>query len=434
MHQQKNILLTGVIWKLLLFFSAFLLNVFIANVFGATESGAFFYIINNLTLVIQFLGFGLDTSLGYFNSKKEYTPSYLLNGAISWSFVTTLVFAIFFYTGLHFGLFNYKDNTHFLILFVFCSLLNGLVSILYISSNRNIWPNLIPTLFNFLLIAYLYFLSRNKERLNWQHFLNAYLLAPIFVSLLLLSAQFYREKVKFKLLQIGIRNKLLSYSLQIFIFNLSISLLLRSDIWLVKLLSNANDLGNYIQTGKVIQLVLLLPNLASFTLLPLLTQQQKNKEAVEENVLKLSNIYLFSSLFICVFLAATGFWLFPFVFGSSFNEMYTTFILLTPGIILFSAAYPIDSYFSSIDKNSENIKAATLALLTMLLIDLLLIPHYTIYGAAIGSSIAYAVFFFYIIGRFKHYSTHPLSQIISNKSFQKDVLLPMKRRIKLLFR
>lgn len=430
MHQQKNILLKGVTWKLLLFVSAFLLNIFIANIFGATESGAFFYIINNLTLIIQFLGLGLDTSLGYFNSKKEHTSSYLLNIAISWSLITSILFSLFFFIGHNYELFENKNNSLLLIIFVFSSLLNGMVSILYISSNRNILPNLLPTVINVSLIAYLYFFIRNNQNPDWQHFLKAYLLAPAFSCIILVSGKIYKERIKFSLQQIKLSKKLFSYSLQIFIFNLLINLLLRSDIWLVKSLTNADDLGNYIQTGKMVQLVLLLPNLASFILLPLLTQQRQNRELVKENVLKLCNVYFYSSLLLCGFFAASGYWLFPFLFGSSFTEMYPTFILIIPGVVLFSTAYPIDSYFSSIDRNTENIKATICALAIMLMIDLLLIPHFSIYGAAIGSAVAYITFFFYIVNRFKHYTSISLLYIFSRKTFQKTVLVPIKHQLK----
>jgi len=434
MHPAQNILVKGVTWKLLLFVSTFLLNILIANVFGATESGAFFYIINNLTLIIQFLGLGLDTSLGYFNSKKEHSPSFLLNVAISWSLITSLVFSIFFVFSVHYGLIENNNNTYLPILFVFSSLLNGMVSILYISSNRNILPNLVPTLVNILLIAYLIIISVDYQKTDLQHFLSAYLLAPSFSCLFLVGSKLLKERIKLKLLTVPVSKKLLSYSLQIFIFNLLVSLLLRSDIWLVKQFTNAQDLGNYIQAGKMTQLVLLLPNLASFILLPLLTQQRQNREQVEENVIKICSIYFFSSLLLCSCFAVVGYWLFPFLFGNSFTEIYPTFIILIPGIVFLSVAYPIDSYFSSIDRNAENIKAIVIALLIMLVVDLILIPRYSIYGAAAGSTIAYTIFFFYIVNRFKHYTSFSSLQIFGKESIRKNVITPLKHQLEFLLR
>ncbi|ANE49368.1 lipopolysaccharide biosynthesis protein [Flavisolibacter tropicus] len=398
----KNIFLKGVVWRLAFYISSFLLNIYLANILGASQSGPFFYLINNLAFVIQFLTMGLDISLSYFNAKKEFKVSTLLNLTLHWSLITTLLFSILFYFSYSFDIIHYNYNTLLLILFVFSSILTGLITALFVSSNQLVIPCLIPFICNISLLCYLYTLNGSGETHILHLYLSAYFIASILTCTILTITLLSKTKTVIKLWPIRLKKEIMTYSLNIFLFNLGVNLLLRGDIWLVRYLTNNKDLGNYIQTGKIVQLILLLPNLASFTLLPLLTQQSASNTLLKENVTKLSRLYFLVSLTICCFLCLTGYWLFPFVFGATFDKMYLSFIYLMPGVLLFSASYPIDTFFSSINKNNENIKAALYALLVMVIVDLVLIPHYSIYGAAIGSSASFTLFYFYLLSRFKN--------------------------------
>src|SRR6476620_3179243 len=181
----KNIFLKGVVWRLAFYISSFLLNIYLANILGASQSGPFFYLINNLAFAIQFLTMGLDISLSYFNAKKEVKVSTLLNLTLHWSLITTLLFSILFYFSYSFDIIHYNYNTLLLILFVFSSILTGLITALFVSSNQLVIPCLIPFLCNILLLCYLYTLNGSGETHLLHLYLSAYFIASILTCTIL---------------------------------------------------------------------------------------------------------------------------------------------------------------------------------------------------------------------------------------------------------
>src|SRR5215204_4354290 len=157
--------------------------------------------------------------------------------------------------------------------------------------------NLLPSITNLLLILYLLFYPYKEEQQVYETLVKAFLVAGIFTGLIFLI--YANNKIRIISFKGLLNRKLLSYSWQFFVANIFVALLLRSDIWLIKHLCTYADLGNYIQTTKISQFILLLPNLASFTLLPLLTQSIEQNMA-ESKVLKLINLYFYLALFIIV--------------------------------------------------------------------------------------------------------------------------------------
>jgi len=99
-------------------------------------------------------------------------------------------------------------------------------------------------------------------------------------------------------------------------------------------------------------------------------------------------------------LAIFGKWLFPFVFGNSFSQMYESFLFYIPGILAMSTLYSLTSYFAGKDKVVVNIKGCLFALLIIVLGDLWLIPIYGIRAAAGVSSFGYLFYFVYILNIF----------------------------------
>ncbi|MEJ7681190.1 MAG: polysaccharide biosynthesis C-terminal domain-containing protein [Segetibacter sp.] len=91
----------------------------------------------------------------------------------------------------------------------------------------------------------------------------------------------------------------------------------------------------------------------------------------------------------------SGRWIFPFVFGQTFQLMYVPFLLLLPGIWALSNLTILSAYFAGVNKVKINVQGASLALLVILAGDFVFIPHYGILAAAMVSTAGYAVNFMY---------------------------------------
>ena len=81
-------------------------------------------------------------------------------------------------------------------------------------------------------------------------------------------------------------------------------------------------------------------------------------------------------------LAITGQWLFPWVYGETFERMYLPFLLLMPGILSLSTIALLTAYNSGKNKMAINMKGSLIGLVIIIAGDWLLIPRYGIAAAA----------------------------------------------------
>lgn len=84
-------------------------------------------------------------------------------------------------------------------------------------------------------------------------------------------------------------------------------------------------------------------------------------------------------------------WLIPFLFGAPFAAAIVPFAALAPGILGLAVSYCISPHLVLAGRIRESTFAAVVSLVVMVILDLWLIPHWGILGAAIGSSVAYWV-------------------------------------------
>jgi O-antigen/teichoic acid export membrane protein len=132
-------------------------------------------------------------------------------------------------------------------------------------------------------------------------------------------------------------------------------------------------------------------------------------------------------------LAIAGKWLFPFVFGESFVNMYQPFLLLIPGILALSGIFTITAYFAGRNNIRVNITGSVYALVVILVGDIIFIPRYGINAAALVSSLGYITYQIYVIGIFKKEHQSSLSdffifRIQDFKQIRRQILTAVKNK------
>ena len=94
----QKLIYQGIVWRGLYYASVFLLNIVIARVFRAAESGVINYIINNLSFLLLVTSFSLESALSYFASKNEISLNKLTGistvFAVGSALLSTAVFAL----------------------------------------------------------------------------------------------------------------------------------------------------------------------------------------------------------------------------------------------------------------------------------------------------------------------------------------------------
>ncbi len=170
-----------------------------------------------------------------------------------------------------------------------------------------------------------------------------------------------------------------------FFANVLYFLFQRSDYWLIGYYYSVDStLGNYIQAGRLAQLFLIFPGILAAFIFPVATSK---KEQMHNILLPMIRILFSVTMILIGILLLTGVYLFPFIFGESFDKMYNLFLLLTPGILAASILALLSAYFASVNQVKINALTALVAFVVMLFGDLLFLPVYGVNAAAISNSV-----------------------------------------------
>jgi O-antigen/teichoic acid export membrane protein len=146
-------------------------------------------------------------------------------------------------------------------------------------------------------------------------------------------------------------------------------------------------------------------------ILPSITAEELRAEALERMLRILNSM----NLLIISFMAITATWLVPLVFGHSFHAAAIPLILLLPGMLFLSAQTLLASYFAGKGLLQINLTSAVLSLTIALVLDFTLIPRLGAAGAAVASTISYAVGCIFVYLRYCNKTSYPWQHIMVNK-------------------
>ena len=130
-------------------------------------------------------------------------------------------------------------------------------------------------------------------------------------------------------------------------------------------------------------------------ILPLTVSE--NKETMARWLALISRFFLYFYASICLVVILIGKWLFPAIFGESFNSMYPAFIWLVPGILSLSTLFTLTAYNAGKNKLNVNIIGCLYALFVVLAGNWWLVPIYGINAAAAVSSAGYIIYHVYLL-------------------------------------
>jgi O-antigen/teichoic acid export membrane protein len=402
--QAGRTLMQSMLWRGLYYVTAFIINILIARHFQASISGVIYYISSIYALVLLLSSLSLESGIIYFAAKGDIAVSKLFNFSVAWSLIIGLL--IFFTVYLFFGdSFAGMSKTLLMVSsvsFIFGNLLTAYCSSFFYARQNFIVPNCINIISTILLIALIPYSGKSiipavtNENYFYVYF-SSFLVQGICMAIAA-KIKYIKPGVQ-RFLSLTEFKILFRYCALAFVGNIIYFLLYRVDYFFVEKYCSAGQLGNYIQVSKLGHLFFILPTILASAVLPITAGGKK--EDINQ-LLTLLSRSIFSIFFLaCVFLAVTGQWLFPFMFGESFTDMYLPFLFLIPGILSLSGIFTLTAYFAGMNKIKVNIYGSLYALVFILAADIIFIPRYGIKAAALISSIGYIVYQVYIIYIFK---------------------------------
>jgi O-antigen/teichoic acid export membrane protein len=165
----------------------------------------------------------------------------------------------------------------------------------------------------------------------------------------------------------------------------------RVDVFLVAGLKGAAAVGTYQLAVMIAESLRVLPSATQAVIWP--TIAAKQHEAVENAQLatRTARIVFFLTLLAAAAVAIVAWVALNSVFGPAFAASLPALLLLLPGITLFSLTTVLAGYLAGMGAPRLNLYASAAGLVATIALDFTLIPRYGIVGAAIASTVSYAV-------------------------------------------
>ena len=374
----------------------------IARYYEASYSGIIYFVVNSFALVVIAGSLSLESGTSYFLASGKAGAVELSFFSLIWTIIVTVVISIVLWLLLKLGRLPEIYDRYFFVAILYtggCILSSFFTSLFYAKRYFSV-PNLLMVVVNLLLIVLLpsacNFVSPNR-------YITLYFASFLLQGILLATAFFIvsGNGMKIILPERKLIAGIFRYAFQALGANLLFFLLYRIDYWFVEHYCTAADLGNYIQVSKLVQVFLVIPMMVASAVFPASADRNRNISGFQQGILKISRVLTAVSLFACMLLAATGYWLFPLIYGVSFNNMYTPFLLLIPGILSLSTLNILSAFFAGQNKVWVNLAGAMLGLVFIIILDVVFIPLYGIAAAALVSSIGYLVNLLFSIRHFR---------------------------------
>jgi O-antigen/teichoic acid export membrane protein len=381
--------------------------------YQASGSGIIYYNLTILAWATLLFSFCLEFGLNYSLASGKISASKLTGLSLIWTISAGILsFIILKYYFKKFTLGTAGVSFLYIsISYITGNLLITYFSALFYSLKNFVMPNLILAAGNCILI--LLIPKKTILSLSQDYFIYIYFVSFLIQGIVLFSIFLIKDVTSLK---ISLPNQsdmkmLFELSTWALVTNSLSMLLYRIDYWFVNHYCTPLELGNYIQASKLIQVFLVLPAIVSTTLFPVTAGGMLRNPV--ENIQSLSRSLFYFTIVPAIILMVTGKWLFPYVFGNSFEFMYKPFNLLVPGILAFCVICPITSYYGGKKILHVNLISLLTSVSLVTILYFLLVPAYGITAAAIISSLGYVSYAAMLLWFFSRHHTVSLAKFFT---------------------
>jgi stage V sporulation protein B len=383
------------------FAGRFATSIIVARSLGPEFKGIYILTLYSSTLVITIFSLGLNGAISYFMASKKFSGKQLFVLSITAGLTLSIAGGVLFYLAYQYFFINniLQGSDSQLILWVMLglpiSLVTSFLSSLLLGQQRMIAYNsvlLINVLTNlaFQIVSSVMSAGVNGAVLAW--------LASNFLAFLL-ALWLFRRDFNLRIKQLaGVMKPALSYGARSYVANLLTFFNLRLDSFLVNPFQGAAAVGQYTSSVTFAELLWYIPNAVSTALFPKVSSV--DKDTANRITPQVCRQTLLIVILATITFSGVGGFLIVKLYGEAYRPAVLPFLLLLPGMIGLTVAKVISADLSGRGKPQFAAYSAGITICITIVLDLLLIPKFSISGAAIASSIAYttsgvlAVFWF----------------------------------------
>jgi O-antigen/teichoic acid export membrane protein len=380
--------------RLLMIFNSLAAGIIVAHWLGAEGVGQLAVINVAIATIVQLGSFGLPSSTTYFIAQN--------NGHLRAAAVNSLIFALGVGTLLALGLsavaslrpvwfgFVSPELIHIAAVSIPFQLIGliGLNILLGLGKLREF--NLLDLAGqSFVLINAVLVLLLLKRGITTLVTLNtaASILVSAVVVLLVISAKSLAQS-RWRA-DIALLRQMITYGLKFHISILASAIIIRADLLVVNHFRGAAEAGVYSVASQFALLLMLLPGVIATLIFPRVTSEQ---DARGETTCQVSRYTTFI-MFLCCLAAVPLSLVLPLVYGPAFSDSTKLLLILLPGVYLIGIESVLAQHFNALGVPRAIPLYWVATLVLNLVLVFALVPRFGAQGAAIASSISYAMIF-----------------------------------------
>ena len=191
---------------------------------------------------------------------------------------------------------------------------------------------------------------------------------------------------------VALLRRMITYGLKFHISVLAGAIIFRADLLVVNHVRGPAEAGVYSVATQFGLLLMLLPGVIATLLFPRVTAEQ---DASGETTLLVTRQTALIMLVCCVAAVPASF-LLPLVYGAEFSEATTLLLILLPGVYLIGLESVLVQHFNALGLPRTIPIYWLLTLVVNLILVFALVPQFGAYGAAVASTVSYALIFCFV--------------------------------------
>jgi O-antigen/teichoic acid export membrane protein len=375
----------------------FLANLLLANLVAPAHFGMISLMIINAAIIQLITGLGADSLIIHSLSNNKWSLPLAVSFALYAFFIQLVIFLLLQLAHLQIwgNTLLAQADKKFLAseIFYFIGLIGTerYVTLFYSENKASVANWLLLCAVSVYLIALV--LLRSLHLATFEILFYLFCLQSFLQACLLFMAFHFKERLysfmRIKWAELYVFFKL---SFVVMITNFIQFFAYRIDFLLLKRFYSDYEVGIYAQVNKFANLIWVIPNIFAFLLMP---RFQKLKDA---EVLIVFRYAVLSGLALVLITTFATKIFYAYFVNPEYRSGLPSFYLMLPGYFCWSVVLYFAAYFSWRGLFYNNLLLSSFCFIAMLVCDLLLIPHYSIQGAAVANSIAYgATFILYVV-------------------------------------
>lgn len=360
-----------------------LIAVLISNWLGADGKGVQGLYFTTVGLSITFISILGLMPITYLFPRKPSLNYFLI--VYIWSFTSPIL--------LYFGLKSFNILEDYILFITLTSFISSLVSnnlSIFIIKERIVYYNLAIFSQPLSLIIFIVSIYLFLDSFSIKHYIYSLLFSYIVLFIFSLKGVFLILKAN---ISINIRTitgdfvRMMRYG-GIYQVSTIIQLLcFRGSYYLLNHYSTISDLGVYSNAVSISESIWIISKSLSIVFYSRMINAKKEQHKQLLNLFTFASFWLqVSVLFIIVLLPGS---FYTNLFGSGFIELKKNLIFLLPSALLFGQSLIIEFYFAATGRNHINLITNAIGLAVIIGLSLVLIPAYSIFGAAVATSVGY---------------------------------------------